>query len=71
MAAREVTGPAREMSRKASFQESDLSRALRAARKAGLDVARVEIDKDGKIVLVTGEPETVVRTNEWDSVLKQ
>lgn len=59
------------MSRKATFQESDLSRALRAARKAGLEIARVEIDQSGKIVLVTGEPETVGRANEWDDVLKQ
>jgi hypothetical protein len=61
------------MSRRAIFHESDLSRLLRAARKAGLEVARVEIDKDGKIVLVTGAPAAgdTKGANEWDSVLKQ
>ncbi|HEX9321593.1 MAG TPA: hypothetical protein VF913_05655 [Xanthobacteraceae bacterium] len=31
-----------------------MSRAVKAVRKAGIDVARVEIDKDGKIVVVAG-----------------
>jgi len=31
-----------------------VSRAVKAVRKAGIDVARVEIDKDGKIVVVAG-----------------
>jgi hypothetical protein len=36
----------------ATFKETDLTRALRAARKAGVDVERVEIGRDGRIVLV-------------------
>ena len=40
-------------------------RALRAAQKAGLQVARIEIDRDGKIVVVAGNPETHKR-NELD-----
>ena len=36
----------------ATFKETDLTRALRAARKAGADVERVEIGRDGRIVLV-------------------
>jgi hypothetical protein len=35
----------------AAFRQSDLQRALRAAKAAGLEVERVEIDRDGKIVL--------------------
>jgi hypothetical protein len=36
------------------FKETDLRRAIQASRKAGLSIARVEIDRDGKIVVVTG-----------------
>ena len=36
----------------ATFKETDLTRALRAARKAGADVMRVEVGRDGRIVLV-------------------
>jgi hypothetical protein len=36
-----------------SFKETDVSRAYRAARKAGMVVDRVEIDRSGKIVIVS------------------
>jgi hypothetical protein len=35
-----------------SFRQRDVTRALRGANAAGRDVLRVEIDRDGKIVLV-------------------
>jgi hypothetical protein len=45
------------MSRAAStFRQTDVVRALRAARAAGLEVARIEIGKDGKIVVIPGKP---------------
>jgi hypothetical protein len=37
------------------FRQQDVTRAFRAAKAAGVRVARVEIDRDGKIVIVTGE----------------
>jgi hypothetical protein len=37
-----------------TFKGRDVSRAVKAVQKAGIDVARVEIDKDGKIVVVAG-----------------
>jgi len=40
---------------KCTFRESDLSRAVRAARKAGVEVARIEIGCDGKIAIVTAK----------------
>jgi hypothetical protein len=35
------------------FRQQDVTRAFRAAQAAGVKVARVEIDRDGKIVIVT------------------
>jgi len=37
-----------------TFKQSDLTKALKATVKAGIAVGRVEIHKDGKIVIVTG-----------------
>jgi hypothetical protein len=35
-----------------TFRESDLTRAVKAVKKAGVELVRIEIDKAGKIVLV-------------------
>ena len=37
-----------------TFTQSQISRAARGAMKAGLSVSRVEIDANGKIVLICG-----------------
>jgi len=37
------------------FRQTDLTRALKAARAAGFLSVRVEIDKEGKIAIVAGE----------------
>ena len=37
------------------FRQQDVTRAFRAAKAAGVRVARIEIDRDGKIVIVTAE----------------
>jgi hypothetical protein len=57
-----------------TFKQQDVTRALRATVAAGIAVQRVEIDRDGKIVVVTGETQQVVvdagrGDNEWDRVL--
>jgi hypothetical protein len=51
-----------------TFRQSDVTRALRAAKAAGVDVARIEIDPDGKIVIVTSEPIERREENSWDRV---
>ena len=44
------------MSRSAqSFTQGDITRAVKGAVKAGLNVQRFEIDRDGKIVVFTGK----------------
>src|SRR5262245_47000129 len=53
----------------ASFKQQDLTRALRAAKAAGIDVQRFEIDKTGKIVVITAQPamDTSDKSDdEWD-----
>jgi hypothetical protein len=41
------------MSRRASaFRQIDVSRACRGAAAAGVEISKVEIDTDGKIVIV-------------------
>jgi hypothetical protein len=43
-----------------TFKQQDVTRALRAAAAAGLEVRRIEIDKDGKIIVVTGKPKGAI-----------
>ena len=38
-----------------TFRQTDLTRAIKAARNAGVGVTRAEIAKDGKIVIIIGE----------------
>jgi hypothetical protein len=55
-----------------TFKQQDVTRALRAAVAAGVEVQRFEIDKDGKIVVVTGKSQEPVAEgrgeNEWDRI---
>ncbi|MFZ2079149.1 MAG: hypothetical protein WAV38_21365, partial [Xanthobacteraceae bacterium] len=55
-----------------TFRQTDLKRAIKGAHAAGMEIARVEISKDGKIVMVPGKPEepadASAEVNEWDSV---
>jgi hypothetical protein len=49
-----------------TFRQQDVTRAIKAVVAAGVDIARVEIDKAGKIVIVTGRPLEV--TNPQDEL---
>ena len=42
-----------------TFRQADVTRAVRAVVAAGCEVRRVEIDRDGKIVLIMIEPSGV------------
>jgi hypothetical protein len=48
------------------FKETDLRRAIRTFQKLGLPIARAEIDRDGKIVVVVGEGKAKSEANELD-----
>jgi hypothetical protein len=56
------------------FRQSDVTKALKAAAKAGITVSHFEIDKNGKIIVVIGKPhaaaEVTAEQNEWDEVLR-
>ena len=41
-----------------SFKQRDMTRAIRAAVAAGVEVARIEVDKDGRIVVVAKDGDT-------------
>lgn len=49
------------------FRQTDLTRALKGARAAGIEVARVEIGPDGKIVIWPGQDavEPVTDFDRW------
>jgi hypothetical protein len=58
-----------------TFKQRDVTKAIKATVKAGIPVERVEIDKNGKIIIVTAKAEDVVNgdnpeKNEWDGVLQ-
>jgi hypothetical protein len=37
-----------------TFRQTDVTRALRAVRAAGFEHVRVEVDTDGRIILIAG-----------------
>jgi hypothetical protein len=53
------------------FRQTDLTRALKGARAAGIEIQRVEIDKDGKIIVVTGEPKEAIQGDETPEDLRE
>jgi hypothetical protein len=60
-----------------TFRKRDLEVAVRAARDAGIEVVRVEVDRQGRISIVAGKPEEPITTaaaipekdeHEWDDL---
>ncbi len=53
-----------------TFRQSDLTRAVKAVRAAGENVARVEVDSTGKIVIIVGKGEPATSSpNPWDEAV--
>jgi hypothetical protein len=56
-----------------TFRQQDVTRAVKAVTAAGVGIARVEIDKTGKITIIALGAEAcgggLRETNEWDTVL--
>jgi hypothetical protein len=61
------------MRRPCLFKKRDVTRAAQAVLAAGLDIARVEIAKDGGIVVVPGQPEgqTTTQSDDLDRELAE
>jgi hypothetical protein len=61
----------------ATFRQRDVTQAIVGVQRAGLNVRRVEIDKQGKIVIHTGtaSPDDAgcetTEVNEWDERMKK
>jgi hypothetical protein len=56
-----------------TFKQNDVTRLVKALVAAGVEVARVEMDKDGKIAVFAGKVPEALREgarecNEWDGV---
>jgi hypothetical protein len=55
-----------------TFRQQDVTRAVKAVAAAGVHIARVEIDKSGKIVIITAnttdQPGEMREANEWDRI---
>jgi hypothetical protein len=58
-----------------TFKQQDVTRVLRATVAAGIEVRRIEVGKDGKIIVVTGkaattgaDAEIAERKNPWDNI---
>ena len=55
-----------------TFRQQDVTRAVKAVTAAGVHIARIEIDKSGKIVIITADPTDqpgeMTEANEWDNI---
>jgi hypothetical protein len=49
-----------------TFRQADVTRAIRGARAAGVDKVRIEITRDGKLVIIAGDELEPKESNEWD-----
>jgi hypothetical protein len=56
-----------------TFKKRDVTRAVQAVKAAGEKVQRVEVDKDGRIIVIVGDADqttaaTTGDVNEWDRI---
>lgn len=51
---------------RASFKQADVTRVAKGVVAAGLPVGRVEIDREGKIIILVGAAGGVPEKNDWD-----
>jgi hypothetical protein len=57
-----------------NFRQRDVQAAIKAAKQAGIEVGRIEIDKDGKIIICAGKPIETEPDGEdpsWDKAIKR
>lgn len=54
-----------------TFRQADVTRALRGAKAAGIEILRVEIDRSGTITLVTNSERLTTAISELDNELAE
>ena len=52
-----------------SFKQRDVTRAVKAVVAAGLAEERVEVDRDGKIVIIPGTSGVTTESCAWDKAI--
>jgi hypothetical protein len=54
--------------RPSRFTQADVSRAIKGARKANLEIRSIDIAPDGRITIISGAPKPVASSasNPWD-----
>jgi hypothetical protein len=55
-----------------TFKQRDVTAAVKAVTAAGIDVARVEVDKTGRIVIIAGKPGESMSgegSSSWDAAI--
>lgn len=57
--------------RPCTFKQQDVTRALRGAKAAGIEIQRVEIDNAGKIIIVAVSDSPQTSENELDQELAE
>lgn len=57
--------------RRASFKQSDVTRAIKGVANAGMHVGRIEITSNGKIVILSQATAQNQMDNPWDEVIDQ
>ncbi|MGR6327704.1 hypothetical protein ACU5AX_01425 [Sphingomonas sp. XXL09] len=57
------------MSARARFRQEDVTRALKGAVAAGMRVGRIEIEPNGRIVILSETAAPTADRNSWDDVL--
>jgi hypothetical protein len=67
-----MSGGTSHFRRPSIFRQQDVTKAVKAVTAAGVHIARVEIDKTGKIAIITAEAPDgrgeAREANEWDRV---
>ncbi|WP_158250704.1 hypothetical protein [Novosphingobium sp. HII-3] len=56
------------MTAPAKFTQADVRRAAAGVQLAGLQIAKIVIDPNGKIEIIPGRPKEADRTNEWSDL---
>jgi hypothetical protein len=54
---------------RSAFRQSDVTRAIKGAQAAGVDVAGVKVEKDGGFTVIAGKPNDITvapATNDLD-----